>query len=44
MTKASAGTFSVTVVPAAMMAPAPTVTGATNCVSLPRNTPSPITV
>src|SRR5207249_4129156 len=41
---ASAGTFSVTVDPAAITAPRPTVTGATNCVSLPTNTSSSMTV
>src|SRR4026207_1025206 len=44
MTSESGGTFRVTVVPAAITEPAPTVTGATNCVSPPINTPSPMMV
>src|SRR5687767_11898794 len=40
ITRESFGTFSVTVVPAAITDPSPTVTGATNCVSLPMKTPS----
>jgi len=38
------GTSTVTVVPAPMTAPLPTLTGATNCVSEPMKASSPIVV
>src|SRR5580704_4784644 len=44
MARASAGTFSVMVDPAATYAPRPMRTGATRAVSLPMKTPSPIVV
>src|SRR6266568_1214543 len=44
MANESGGTSTVTVVPAATRELRPTLTGATNCTSLPMNTSSPITV